>query len=170
MSKTVSTLTIRPEPLTAAAFAPFGEVIEASAGERLMINEGTTERFNDLAAIDVSAEGGQPILNIFRAQPRTLPMPVRMVERHPLGTQTFVPLGPAAFLVLVAPPGERVTPADLRAFRTAPGQGVNYRRGTWHHPLIALDQVSEFLVIDRGGAGANCDEIRFEDVEILLDA
>jgi ureidoglycolate lyase len=170
MSGTMTTLTIRPEPLTPEAFAPFGEVIAAGAGERLMINEGTTERFNDLAEIDVTAEGGRPIVNIFRAQPRALPLPIHMVERHPLGSQTFVPLGPAPFLVLVAPPGKTVTPADLRAFRTAPGQGVNYRRGTWHHPLIALDQVSEFLVIDRGGPGENCDEVRFEDVEILLDA
>jgi ureidoglycolate lyase len=170
MSETKSMLTIKAEPLTAAAFAPFGELIAAGAGERLLINDGTTERFNDLAEIDVGAGGGRPIVNIFRAQPRDLPLPVRLVERHPLGSQTFVPLGPAPFLVLVAPPGERVTPADLRAFKTAPGQGVNYHRGVWHHPLIALDAVSEFLVIDRGGPGENCDELRFEDVEILLDA
>ena len=169
VNKTMRGLTIRPEPLTPEAFAPFGEVIEAGTGERLMINEGTTERFNDLAEIDVNAEGGQPIINIFRAQPRALPLPILMVERHPLGSQTFVPLGPAPFLVLVAPPGDTVTASDLRAFKTAPGQGVNYRRGTWHHPLIALDQVSEFLVIDRGGPGENCDELRFDGAEIFLD-
>jgi ureidoglycolate lyase len=162
--------TIRPEPLTPEAFAPFGEVIAAGAGERLLINDGTTERFNDLAEIDVSTQGGRPILNIFRAQPRTLPLSIRMVERHPLGSQTFVPLGPAPFLVLVAPPGDTVTPADLRAFRTTPGQGVNYRRGTWHHPLIALIEVSDFLVIDRAGTGENCDEVRFDEADILLDA
>jgi len=162
-------LTIRSEPLTPDAFAPFGEVIAAGSGERLLINDGTTERFNDLAEIDVSAEGGRPIVNIFRAQPRALPLPIHMVERHPLGSQTFVPLGDAPFLVLVAPPGDAVMPADLRAFRTTPGQGVNYRRGTWHHPLIALDQVSEFLVIDRGGPGKNCDEVHFDGAEIVLD-
>jgi ureidoglycolate lyase len=169
MSRTVSALTLKAEPLTAEAFAPFGEVIEAGAGQRLLINDGTTERFNDLAAIDVDTQGGRPIVNIFRAKPRALPMPVLLVERHPLGSQTFVPLGPAPFLVLVAPPGETVTPADLRAFKTAPHQGVNYRRGTWHHPLIAHETVSEFLVIDRGGPGENCDEVRFEDAEIILD-
>lgn len=168
MSRTRSALRIVSEPLTAEAFAPFGEVIAAGAGERLLINDGTTERFNDLAEIDVSAEGGRPIVNIFRAQPRALPLAVRMVERHPLGSQTFVPLGPAPFLVLVAPPGDQVKPADLRAFLTVPGQGVNYRRGTWHHPLIALDAVSEFLVIDRRGPGENCDEVRFDEAEILL--
>lgn len=164
----MSTLTIKPEALTDEAFAPFGEVIAAGSGERLLINDGTTERFNDLAEIDVGAQGGRPIVNIFRAQPRGLPLAIHMVERHPLGSQTFVPLGPAPFLVLVARPGETVTPADLRAFRTAPGQGVNYRRGVWHHPLIALDDVSEFLVIDRGGAGENCDEIVFDDDESIL--
>jgi len=81
-----------------------------------------------------------------------------------------MPLGPAPFLVLVAPPGDTVKPADLRAFKTAPGQGVNYRRGVWHHPLIALNEVSDFLVIDRGGAGENCDEVHFGEAEILLDA
>jgi ureidoglycolate lyase len=169
MNKTMRGRTIRPEPLTQNAFAPFGEVIAAGSGERLMINDGTTERFNDLAEIDVSAQGGRPIVNIFRAQPRTLPLPILMVERHPLGSQTFVPLGPAPFLVLVAPPGDTVTPADLRAFRTTPGQGVNYRRGVWHHPLIALNEVSEFLVIDRGGPGENCDEMHFDGAEIFLD-
>ncbi|MEJ2121987.1 MAG: ureidoglycolate lyase [Alphaproteobacteria bacterium] len=170
MSRTMAARTIRPQPLTTEAFAPFGEVIAAGEGECLMINEGTTERFNDLAEIDVGTQGGRPILNIFRAQPRALPLPIHMVERHPLGSQTFVPLGPAPFLVLVAPPGDTVTPADLRAFRTTPGQGVNYRRGTWHHPLIALDKVSEFLVIDRGGPGENCYEIQFDETDILLDA
>jgi ureidoglycolate lyase len=167
----VSALTLKSAPLTAEAFAPFGEVIEAGAGQRLVINEGTTERFNDLAAIDVAAEGGRPIVNIFRAQPRQLPLAIRMVERHPLGSQTFMPLGAAPFLVLVAPPGDAVTPADLRAFRTAGRQGVNFRRGVWHHPLIALGEVSEFLVIDRGGAGENCDEIYFDEgEEINLEA
>jgi ureidoglycolate lyase len=170
MSRTMAARTIRPEPLTPEAFAPFGEVIAAGAGERLLINDGTTERFNDLAEIDVSTQGGRPIINIFRAQPRTLPLSIRMVERHPLGSQTFVPLGPAPFLVLVAPPCDTVTPADLRAFRTTPGQGVNYRRGTWHHPLIALIEFSDFLVIDRAGTGENCDEVRFDEADILLDA
>ena len=95
---------------------------------------------------------------------------VRMVERHPLGSQAFVPLGPTPFLLLVAPPGDTVGPDDLRAFRTAPGQGVNYARGTWHHPLIAIETVSPFLVIDRIGDDENCDEIRFDKTEIILEA
>jgi len=170
MSKNSITHTITPEPLTPAAFAPYGDVIAPGGGERMLINEGTSERFSDLARIDVSAEGGRPNLSYVRAQPRSLPLAVRMVERHPLGSQAFVPLGPTPFLVLVAAPGEAVTPADLLAFRTAPGQGINYRRGVWHHPLIALDEVSPFLVIDRGGPGENCDEMYFEGTEILLES
>jgi len=164
----MSAHTIKAEPLTAEAFAPFGDVIAAGGGERMMINDGTSERFNDIARIDVSAEGGRPNLSFVRAQPRELPLAVRMVERHPLGSQAFMPLGSAPFLVLVAPAGDNVSATDLRAFRTAPGQGINYHRGVWHHPLIALEEVSEFLVIDRGGVGDNCDEIRFGDDEIVL--
>ncbi|MDH3236652.1 MAG: ureidoglycolate lyase [Alphaproteobacteria bacterium] len=164
----MTALTITAEPLTAEAFAPFGDVIAAGGGERMMINDGTSERFNDLARIDVSAEGGRPNLSFVRAQPRELPIAVRMVERHPLGSQAFMPLGPASFLVLVAPAGEQVVADDLRAFRTAPRQGINYHRGVWHHPLIALDDVSEFLVIDRGGAGENCDELFLDGDEIIL--
>jgi ureidoglycolate lyase len=145
------------EPLDAAAFAPFGEVIEAASARRAFaINAGTTERFDDLARIDTDADGGRPVLSLFRAQPRALPFAVRMLERHPLGSQAFMPLDPAIrYLVVVAE-----DPLALpRAFLASHGQGVNYRRGGWHHPLIALDRVSEFLVIDRAGPGGNCDEV-----------
>jgi len=144
------------EALTAAAFAPFGDVIEAGSAQRIYaINDGTTQRFHDLAAIDVGTDGGRPLLSLFRAQPRPLPIAIRMLERHPLGSQAFVPLDPRGrYLVVVA---EDPT-AMPRAFLASHGQGVNYRRGCWHHPLLALDEVSDFLVIDRGGPGDNCDE------------
>lgn len=143
------------EALTAAAFAPFGDVIEAgSARDAYAINDGTTQRFHDLARIDVG-DDGRAIVSLFRAQPRVLPIVIGMLERHPLGSQAFVPLDPALrYLVVVAD-----DPARPRAFLAAAGQGVNYRRGTWHHPLLALDRVSDFLVIDRAGPGANCDEV-----------
>jgi ureidoglycolate lyase len=166
----MSVLTIRPVPLTPEAFAPFGEVIAAGLGTHITINDGTSERYSDLAQIDVDAEGGRANVSYVRAQPRDLPLAVRMVERHPLGSQAFMPLSETPFLLLVAPPGETVRPGDLRAFKSAPGQGVNYRRGTWHHPLIAIETVSPFLVLDRIGNDENCDEVWFEDAEILLDA
>ena len=92
-----------------------------------------------------------------------------MVERHPKGSQAFVPLNNQPYLILVAPKGEHVQPEDLRAFRASGQQGVNYHAGTWHHPVLALEGVSDFLVIDRGGECMNCDEIYFTDPSLTLD-
>lgn len=149
-------LPLRVEALTREAFAAFGDVIEpASAAQTYAINTGTTTRFHDLARIDTDRDGGRPVLSLFRAQPRELPFAITQLERHPLGSQAFVPLSQRPYLVVVAedPAG---TP---RAFLASNGQGVNYRAGTWHHPLLALDEVSDFLVIDRAGPGNNCDEV-----------
>lgn len=151
------------EPLSAEAFAPFGQVIEAGGSARHWpINAGLAERWHDLAAIDTQAEGGRPLLNIFRAQGQALPLAITLLERHRLGSQAFLPLVPQVFLVVVAPPGPVPDDASLRAFLAAPGQGVNYGRGTWHHPLIALGDGGDFWVIDRGGpAGADdCEVVR----------
>lgn len=145
------------EPLTAEAFAPFGEVIQFAGAQHYPINQGLAERYHDLARVDVAAEGGRALINLFRAQPRALPLEIRLLERHPLGSQAFLPLSEKPWLVVVAPPGE-FDPARIRAFVTRGWQGVNYARGTWHHPLIALGSVSEFIVIDRGGEGNNLHE------------
>lgn len=155
------------EALTRDAFAPFGDVIAADdAARHYPINQGTTERYHDLARVDVSAEGGRTLVNIFRALPRVLPYTVAMMERHPLGSQAFVPLSARPYLVVVAAQGE-FDPATLRAFLVDDGRGVNYARGTWHHPLMALGGVSDFLVIDRGGAGHNLDEIALDAPRVL---
>lgn len=155
------------EALTRAAFAPFGEVIAPDDDARhYPINQGTTERYHDLAQVDVSAENGHALINIFRGQPRPLPFEVRMLERHPLGSQAFVPLGRFPYLVVVAPAGE-LDPAALRAFLAVDGTGVNYARGTWHHPLLALSEVGDFLVVDRGGAGHNLDERELPEPRLL---
>ncbi len=152
---------LRPAPLTQDAFAPFGEVIEVT-GEAIEINQGTTERYHDLARVDVSAEGGHPLINIFRGAATPLPFEVRMLERHPLGSQAFLPMEQVRFLVVVAPPGDTVAPDQVQAFIAEPGQGVNYARGTWHHPLLALGQTTDFVVVDRGGPGDNVDEVHFD--------
>jgi len=147
------------EPLTHAAFAPFGDVIEASdAVKHFPINAGNTERFHDLANLD-AGEDGRVIVSIFRGLPRELPFTVPMMERHPKGSQAFVPLSGRHYLVVVARPGEPPTASDLRCFLATAEQGVNYAKGVWHHPLMALDAVSDFLVIDRSGPGNNCDEV-----------
>lgn len=145
------------EPLTKAAFGPFGDVIETAGAERRIINGGTTERFHDLMNIDVSQEGGKPIVSIFRGQPFSFPVSIRMVERHPLGSQAFVPMGKFPFLLVVAEDAGG-TPKAPRAFLAADGQGVNYGRNVWHHPLLALGEASSFVVIDRSGPGENLQE------------
>jgi len=153
------------EPLTCAAFAPFGHVIEAATARTVYpINGGTTQRFHDLADIDVAEGGGRPLLSLFRAQPRVLPFTLELLERHPLGSQAFVPLDPGLrYLVVVA---EAATQPP-RAFLATNGRGINYRRGCWHHPLIALDRISDFLVIDRGGPGDNCEERRLDQAWLI---
>lgn len=151
---------LRVEPLSAGAFAGFGEVIEArEEGLHYPINEGFAERYHDLARLDTGRQGGHPLLSLFRARPRPMPLQIRRLERHRLGSQTFVPLGAQRFLVVVAPPGPAPTCQALRCFVTAVGQGVHYAAGTWHHPLIALEE-GDFLVVDRGGPGAaqDCEE------------
>ena len=152
---------LAPVPLTKRDFAPFGEVIETAGAERRVINDGSTVRFHDLARVDVATAGGFPLINVFRAQPRPLPLAVRVLEQHPLGSQAFVPLDPTPFLIVVGPAGPVPGPAELRAFVSDGRQGVNYARGVWHHPVIALDRECDFLVVDRGGPGDNLVEVRF---------
>jgi ureidoglycolate lyase len=161
-------LSLRPEPLTRAGFAAFGDVIEAGKAFDL-INSGTTQQYKELTEVEVSAGGGRTQVSLYRVVPYELPLAIAMLERHPLSSQLFMPLSAAPFLVVVAPPGERVHRASVRAFVTNGAQGVNYRRGTWHHPVIALRNPTEFLVIDRVGPGANCDEFFFDDEELRLE-
>ena len=143
------------EPLTPEAFAPFGEVIAPEAARRVFpINGGNTQRFHDLAAVECEGDGARVGISLFRGQPRTMPFTVTMLERHPLGSQAFVPLSRTPYLIVVSTSPD----ATPRAFFARDGQGVNYRRGTWHHPLLALDAVSDFLVVDRIGPGNNCEE------------
>jgi ureidoglycolate lyase len=155
-------------PLSRSAFKPFGDVIETAGDPPSPINQGWAERYHDLAQIDVTAAGGRPLVDLVRTRPRTLPMSIKMVERHALGSQAFVPLARARFIVVVAPAGATPKPSDLRAFITNGQQGVNYRAGVWHHPLLALDQVSDFLVLHRGGPTEDCEELVFAADEITL--
>jgi ureidoglycolate lyase len=152
---------LKAEPLTAEAFAPFGDVIQVAGHIPRLINDGTCERFDDLAPVDVLANGGQPLISIFKASPRPLPFEVRTLERHPLSSQAFYPLDGVPFLVVVAENGASGAPWSerIRIFRAAGNQGVSYRSNTWHHALLAIGQTSHFLVVDRGGPGENCDEV-----------
>jgi ureidoglycolate lyase len=105
---------------------------------------------------------------VFRGQPRAQPVVISMMERHPLGSQAFVPLADVRYLVVVAPAGE-FDPDRMRAFHVRGWQGVNYARGVWHHPLIVLDKVADFIVVDRGGDLPNCDEIELPERYTLIE-
>ncbi|SFM32378.1 ureidoglycolate lyase [Marinobacter zhejiangensis] len=159
-------LKLTAQPLTAEAFTPFGDVIDRrSAANSFAINGGRTQRHHDLAGVEILGEGGRPMISIFVSQPVQVPLTVDCLERHPLGSQAFIPMHGERFLVVVAPGGESIDPESVRAFVTDGHQGVNYRAGTWHavHSVLACE--GEFLVVDRGGPGNNCDE---RPVEILV--
>lgn len=148
---------LTPEPLTPEAFAPFGSVIEASdAAVKLDINQGHAVRYDRLAEIDVADGGGIGVISLFRARPLA-ELVLKIFERHPLGSQSFVPLNDRPYLVAVAPPGD-FDAGKVRLFRAKENQGVHYRKGVWHHFLLVLEE-SDFLVVDRAGPGDNCDEI-----------
>jgi ureidoglycolate lyase len=156
-------LILKPEPLTRAAFASYGDVIELAGAHHYAINENTTERYHDLATVDVAAEDGRPLINVFRGQPRARPIAIRLMERHPLGSQAFYPLQDGGYLVVVADPRQKLAPATLRAFSATGRQGVNYGRNVWHHPLLVLQPDHDFLVVDRGGGGENLEESWFDE-------
>lgn len=149
-------------PLTGEVFAPFGDVVEAAGADHFPINNGTTERFHDLAIIDTLSEGGRTIVSIARSQPFTMPLPIKMLERHPLGSQIFMPMSGRSFLVIVAEADKDGRPGEPSGFLASGLQGINYAKNTWHHPMIALDAMSDFLIIDRGGEGNNLEEHFFE--------
>jgi len=148
-------------PLTQEAFAPYGDVIEANPSKMRLINNGTTERYHALAEPVVVGAPERLILNIFRGQPRQFPYEVGMMERHPFGSQSFVPLSGRPFLVGVSDDVDG-KPGRPRIFLAAAHQGVNYFPNTWHHPLMALGGVSDFLVVDRDNTAANLEEFFFE--------
>lgn len=164
-------LVLRPQPLEATAFAPYGELIEAGpARPRRLINAGHADRFDALARIDADAGGACPMVSIFRARPWALPLRLEAVERHRLGSQLFMPLGPQRYLVVVAAADAEPTAGTLRCFAAGPGQGVNLARGTWHHPLLALE-AGDFLVIERGGPGIaqDCELRRIDAARLWIE-
>lgn len=155
-------------PLQADSFSLFGDVIETTGRDCFPINNGSTQRYHDLAELQADGTDAQLIMSIFRAQPLTLPLTINMLERHPYGSQAFIPLNHERFLLVVAPATESPENESIRAFITDGTQGVNYHKGVWHHPVIALDKETDFLVIDRSGTEANCNEHYFPEESRLL--
>ena len=149
--------TLRTEPLTREAFAPFGQVIETAGAHHYPINSGNCERYHDLARVELGGVHARALISLMHSRHFTLPLDLKMVERHPLGSQAFYPLSQNPFLVVVAP-DEGGTPGTPRAFLTSPGQGVNIAMNTWHGVLTPIGPEADFVCVDRGGDGNNLEE------------
>src|SRR5690606_14992106 len=154
---------IKAEPITAEAFAPYGELLTLRPSPDKLINEGRCERHHALATVECG--GGEAIISLFRSEPVSLPYDCALLERHPLGSQAFMPLGPDPWLSVVAP-DEDGRPGAPRAFLVPAGMGVNLRAGVWHGVLTPLDRPADFLVVDREGEGANLEEMRIAPITI----
>ena len=163
-----------PEALTQASFAPFGDVLETGRMDHptYPINNGFTQRYHAMSAVRADEEG--VILSIFETSSFGLPLVIKKLERHPKGSQSFMPIGSSAtrgFYVVVAEGGSAPDPGTLRAFAVRPGQGVNIAAGVWHHPNIVEGQAQQFLVVDRADPASNLEEFTFPDSweTVMLD-
>ncbi|MCV0424906.1 MAG: ureidoglycolate lyase [Roseibium sp.] len=152
------------KPLTSEGFAPYGDVIELAGTPDKIINQGMCGRFHDLAKLDFGT--GQAGISLFEAKARTLPYTVELVERHPEGSQAFIPIDGVPMLVVVAD-DDNGTPVNLKAFVSQPGQSINLHRGIWHGVLAPLDSAGRFAVVDRIGTGTNLEEFWFSDPWIV---
>lgn len=153
--------TLIARPLTREAFAPFGDVIDKAGETPRPMNDGKARRFHALAQAEAAGPDASVLISVVEAAPYLFPLTLAMVERHPFGSQAFIPLSPAPFLVVVCPDTPE-GPGEPLAFLTAHGQGVNYRRNTWHGVLTPIEEVQDFVIVDRGGEGRNVEEFRFD--------
>jgi len=160
--------TIKPKEITRENFAAYGDLISSESVKPIDINAGYAKRFDDLAKINTSKDRGETIVSIFSALKRSFPMKIDMMEKHPLGSQAFVPIKETIFLSFVAPPGEIPEINKIQSFIIPPKMGVNYNPGIWHFPLISTEDTN-FLVIDRKGSGENLIIHKFEKEEIVLE-
>ena len=159
---------IKPKEITRENFAIYGDLISSKSIKPIDINAGYAKRFNDLAKINTSKDKGEAIISIFSALKRSFPMKIDMMEKHPLGSQAFVPMKETIFLTFVAPPGDVPEIKKIQSFIIPQKMGVNYKPGIWHFPLISTEDTN-FLVIDRKGSGKNLVIHKFEKEEIVLD-
>ena len=157
------------QPLTPEVFSPFGDVLEAVGEPDKIINAGLCGRFHDLAKLDFSGKHARAGISLFRSRARTLPHTLDMMERHPLGSQAFVPMSEHPFMVIVAP-DDAGRPGVPLAFLTSPGQGVNYHQNVWHGVLTPLTDNALFAVVDRIGEGNNLEEFTFEHPWLVAEA
>ena len=158
---------IKPKPINKENFKKFGDMITTADIKPIEINEGYAKRFDGIANLDTSKDNGETTISIFSALKRSFPMKIDMMEKHPLGSQAFIPMKQTTFLVLVAPEGNKPDLSKIEAFIIPPEIGVNYNPGTWHFPLIATEDMN-FLVVDRKGSGDNLVIENIEKEEVIL--
>ena len=150
----MSNLVIKPKVINKENFKKFGDMITTDNIKPLEINDGYAKRYDGIANLDTKKDDGESIISIFSALKRSFPMKVDMMEKHPLGSQAFIPMKETTFLAFVAPEGTKPDLDKIEAFIIPKGIGVNYNAGIWHFPLIATEDMN-FLVIDRKGTGDN---------------
>ena len=160
-------ITIKPIKITKKNFSKFGELIDTKKRKPIIINNGYAKRFHDLGKINTSSKTGNPTISIFSAKKRSFPMKIDMMEKHPLGSQAFMPMKETTFLVFVAPKGKKPDINKIKSFIVPKQTGVNYKPGIWHFPLISINNMN-FLVIDRKGKGNNLIIHNFKKEKILL--
>ncbi|MCB1122631.1 MAG: ureidoglycolate lyase [Verrucomicrobiae bacterium] len=162
---------LKIQPLSREAFAPYGDVVELEGRNSFPINDGRADRFDALATVDCEGTGNPPVISLVFARQYDLPETVTFLERHPYGSQAFLPRNFTPFMLVVAAPGEQVDESTLKAFVTNGRQGINYHRNTWHHVMLTPFGDVEFIVVDRSDPGSNCEEHWYaEEEQPLLDS
>jgi ureidoglycolate lyase len=156
-----------PKPITKENFSKFGDMITTNDIKPIEINNGYAKRFDGIANLNTSRDNGETTICIFSALKRTFPMKINMMEKHPLGSQAFIPMKETTFLVFVAPEGNKPDLNKVESFIVPPGIGVNYNPGTWHFPLISTEDMN-FLVVDRKGSGDNLVIENLDKEEVIL--
>ena len=159
---------IKPIKITKTNFATYGDLISADDIKPMDINAGYAKRFDNLAHINTSKDEGKTVVSIFSALKRTFPMKIDMMEKHPLGSQAFIPMKETTFLSFAAPPGEKPDIDNIESFIISPRTGINYKPDIWHFPLISTENTN-FLVIDRKGDGENLIIHKFIKEKIILE-
>ena len=147
-------ITIKPKPISKENFSKFGDMITTDNLKPIEINNGYAKRFDGIANLNTATDNGETTISIFSALKRNFPMKIDMMEKHPLGSQAFIPMKETTFLAFVAPNGEKPDLNKIESFIIPPGIGINYNPGTWHFPLISTEDMN-FLVVDRKGSGDN---------------
>ena len=158
---------IKPKKINKKNFNKFGQIIDTSKKKYFRINNGYAKRYDNLGKIDTSTKKGKTIVSIFSAKTRRFPMKVDMMEKHPLGSQAFIPMEDTKFLVFVAPRGDKPDINKIQSFLVPKQTGVNYKAGIWHFPLISMKNMN-FLIVDRKGKGNNLVIYKFKKDKIIL--